>query len=142
MSSLTTCQALIILAYREFGLGTVSWPPTSWQVLIAVPKGSFEQASLFIGESFPWESFFLSYCSCQVRYCHKNGELRIRYLKDYSQLLLQAQDLGLHRAADRWQRFGRDIFSEEQKRERKHVWWACNIEEKCVYGIPSPDSTY
>ncbi|KAH8120062.1 fungal-specific transcription factor domain-containing protein [Phellopilus nigrolimitatus] len=78
-SSLPTCQALVILAYREFGLG------------------SLEQCFLYLG-------------------------LAIR----------MAQDLGLHRAADRWQRFGVDIFSPDQKQERKHVWWSCVIADKYI----------
>ncbi|KAL5534107.1 hypothetical protein ACEPAG_568 [Sanghuangporus baumii] len=86
-SSLITCQALVILAYREFGLG------------------SFEQSSGFM-----------------------------------SMAINMAQDLGLHRAADRWQRFGIDIFSPNQKQERKHVWWSCAIAEKyiaCALGKPT-----
>ncbi|KAL5518809.1 hypothetical protein ACEPAH_492 [Sanghuangporus vaninii] len=86
-SSLITCQALVILAYREFGLG------------------SFEQSSGFM-----------------------------------SMAINMAQDLGLHRAADRWQRSGIDIFSPNQKQERKHVWWSCAIAEKyiaCALGKPT-----
>ncbi|TDL28079.1 hypothetical protein BD410DRAFT_894187 [Rickenella mellea] len=76
-SSIPTCQALIILAYRESGVG------------------SLEQGWLFLG-------------------------MAVR----------MAQDLGLHRAADRWQRMGVDVFSPEQKQERKQVWWTCNIVDK------------
>ncbi|OCB85639.1 WD40 repeat-like protein [Sanghuangporus baumii] len=86
-SSIITCQALVILAYREFGLG------------------SFEQSSGFM-----------------------------------SMAINMAQDLGLHRAADRWQRSGIDIFSPNQKQERKHVWWSCAIAEKyiaCALGKPT-----
>ncbi|KAI5121297.1 hypothetical protein M0805_003766 [Coniferiporia weirii] len=85
-SSLSTCQALVILAYREFGLG------------------SLEQSYIYMG-------------------------MAIR----------TAQDLGLHRAADQWQRFGVDIFSPAQKQERKHVWWSCAIADKyisCSMGRP------
>ncbi|PAV22046.1 hypothetical protein PNOK_0200300 [Pyrrhoderma noxium] len=85
-TSITTCQSLILLAYREFGVG------------------SFEHGSFFIG-------------------------MAIR----------MAQDLGLHRSADKWQRFGTDLLSQEQKLERKRVWWSCCIVEKyiaCSLGCP------
>ena len=43
---------------------------------------------------------------------------------------LQAQDLGLHRAADHWQRNGVDLFDIAQKEERKQIWWSCVIVDK------------
>ncbi|TDL26205.1 hypothetical protein BD410DRAFT_836854 [Rickenella mellea] len=76
-SSISTCQALLILAYRAGGVG------------------SLEQSWMFLG-------------------------MAIR----------MAQDLGLHRAADQWQRMGVDIFTPSQKQERKQVWWACIIVDK------------
>ncbi|EJD03824.1 uncharacterized protein FOMMEDRAFT_19176, partial [Fomitiporia mediterranea MF3/22] len=86
-ASLLSCQALVILAYRELGLG------------------SFEHSSSFM-----------------------------------SMAIHMAQELGLHRSAERWQRFGVDIFSSDQKQERKHVWWSCAIAEKylsCALGKPA-----
>lgn len=49
MSSLTTCQALIILAYREFGLGLYLISFICLGLMPSLRQGSFEQASLFIG---------------------------------------------------------------------------------------------
>jgi hypothetical protein len=41
-----------------------------------------------------------------------------------------AQDLGLNRAADNWQFYGRKMFSLEENQVRKHIWWGCCIADK------------
>lgn len=76
-SRATTCQALLLLGHREFGIG------------------SMEQGWLYIG-------------------------MAIR----------MAQDLGLNRAADNWQFYGRKMFSLEENQVRKHIWWGCCIADK------------
>ncbi|TDL17280.1 hypothetical protein BD410DRAFT_730171 [Rickenella mellea] len=81
-SCISTCQVLLILAYREGGIG------------------STEQGWLFLGMSL--------------------------------------RPLGLHRAADGWQQNGRDLFTPAQKQERKQVWCACSIVDKCVLSADVP----
>ncbi|EGN91754.1 hypothetical protein SERLA73DRAFT_80157 [Serpula lacrymans var. lacrymans S7.3] len=78
-SRASTCQALLLLGHREFGIG------------------SMEQGWLYIG-------------------------MAIR----------MAQDLGLNRAADKWQLNGSDLFSYEEKQIRKQIWWACCVADKSV----------
>ncbi|KAH7923243.1 hypothetical protein BV22DRAFT_1093249 [Leucogyrophana mollusca] len=76
-SRASTCQALLLLGHREFGIG------------------SMEQGWLYIG-------------------------MAIR----------MAQDLGLNRAADRWQFNGAPMFSAEENQARKQIWWACCVADK------------
>ncbi|KAH7910437.1 fungal-specific transcription factor domain-containing protein [Hygrophoropsis aurantiaca] len=81
-SRASTCQALLLLGHREFGIG------------------SMEQGWLYIG-------------------------MAIR----------MAQDLGLNRAADKWQFNGAPMFSPEENQVRKQIWWACCVADKytCIY---------
>ncbi|TFK46073.1 hypothetical protein OE88DRAFT_1668214 [Heliocybe sulcata] len=78
-SRLSTCQALLLLGIREFGIGSV------------------EHGWLYIGMA-----------------SH------------------MAQDLGLHRQLDRWQHQGKELFTEEDTKIRRQVWWCCNIADKYV----------
>ncbi|KIJ57338.1 hypothetical protein M422DRAFT_23378 [Sphaerobolus stellatus SS14] len=75
----STCQALLLLAYREFGLGAIS------------------QAWIYMGMA-----------------------------------MRMATDLGMHRAADRWQRSGRILFTESEKSSRKRIWHACVILDRIM----------
>jgi hypothetical protein len=36
-----------------------------------------------------------------------------------------AQDLGLHRSADHWQRDGVNVFDSRERNIRKRVWYGC-----------------
>jgi hypothetical protein len=75
-----TVQALLLLAYREIGIGAMA------------------QAWLYVG-------------------------MAVR----------MAQDLGMHKSAERWQlRVGRRIFSEKEMQTRKRIWWACVIMDRYV----------
>jgi hypothetical protein len=40
-------------------------------------------------------------------------------------VLFQAEDLGLNRAADQWKYDGHDLFTPDEKQLRKQVWWGC-----------------
>ncbi|KAF8512680.1 fungal-specific transcription factor domain-containing protein [Hysterangium stoloniferum] len=75
----STCQALLLLSYREVGIGAMA------------------QAWLYVG-------------------------MAVR----------MAQDLGLHRSADRWSRTGSELFSEEERQVRKRIWFSCVIMDKYV----------
>ncbi|KAF8578646.1 hypothetical protein K439DRAFT_1638648 [Ramaria rubella] len=75
----STSQALILLAYREFGIGAIS------------------QAWIYMG-------------------------MAIR----------MATDLGMHRAADRWERPGRVLFTEAEKSSRKRLWHCCVILDRIM----------
>ncbi|TDL20640.1 hypothetical protein BD410DRAFT_362130 [Rickenella mellea] len=79
-SSMTsTCQALLLMAYREIGIGAMA---QSWL-----------------------------YAGMAVR---------------------MAQDLGLHRSSDRWQRVGGLLFSDREQQVRKRIWYACVIMDKYI----------
>jgi len=43
-----------------------------------------------------------------------------------------ATDLGMHRAADNWQRSGRILFSDSEKSSRKRIWHACVILDRIM----------
>ncbi|KAF8470363.1 fungal-specific transcription factor domain-containing protein [Gautieria morchelliformis] len=75
----STCQALLLLSYREIGIGAMA------------------QAWLYVG-------------------------MAVR----------MAQDLGLHRSADRWQRTGSELFSATERQVRKRIWFSCVIMDKYV----------
>ena len=47
--------------------------------------------------------------------------------------VVKATDLGMHRAADRWQRSGRILFTEAEKSSRKRLWYCCIILDR--FGI-------
>lgn len=36
-----------------------------------------------------------------------------------------AQDLGIHRSADTWERNGKSIYTDAQKRLRRRLWYSC-----------------
>ncbi|KIL66147.1 hypothetical protein M378DRAFT_75687 [Amanita muscaria Koide BX008] len=77
----TTCQALLLLGYREIGIGAMA------------------QAWTYIG-------------------------MAIR----------MAQDLGMHRCADKWDRvdLGGKLFGDWELNERKRIWYGCVIMDKYV----------
>ncbi|KAF8585649.1 hypothetical protein K439DRAFT_1409792 [Ramaria rubella] len=75
----STCQALLLLSYREIGIGAMA------------------QAWLYVG-------------------------MAVR----------MAQDLGMHRSADKWQRTGAELFSETERQVRKRIWFSCVIMDKYV----------
>lgn len=75
----STCQALLLMGYREVGIGAMA------------------QAWLYIG-------------------------MAIR----------MAQDLGLHKRADRWTRDGSLLFSKIELQERRRIWAACIVMDKYV----------
>ncbi|EIN14455.1 hypothetical protein PUNSTDRAFT_49242 [Punctularia strigosozonata HHB-11173 SS5] len=75
-----TVQALLLLGYREIGIGAMA------------------QAWLYIG-------------------------MAVR----------MAQDLGMHKTAERWQfKVGRRMFGEQEMQTRKRIWWACVIMDRYV----------
>ncbi|KAF8909626.1 fungal-specific transcription factor domain-containing protein [Gymnopilus junonius] len=77
----STCQALLLMGYREIGIGAMA------------------QAWTYIG-------------------------MAIR----------MAQDLGMHRSADGWERVGLGgrLFGESELNERKRIWYGCVIMDKYV----------
>ncbi|PPQ69684.1 hypothetical protein CVT25_012922 [Psilocybe cyanescens] len=77
----STCQALLLMGYREIGIGAMA------------------QAWTYIGMS-----------------------------------IRMAQDLGMHRSADGWERVGLGgrLFSEWELNERKRIWFGCVIMDKYV----------
>ncbi|KAI0267274.1 fungal-specific transcription factor domain-containing protein [Gloeopeniophorella convolvens] len=74
-----TCQALLLMGYREIGIGAMA------------------QAWLYVG-------------------------MAIR----------MAQDLGIHKSADRWMHGGTSLFSPIELQERRRIWYACVIMDKYV----------
>jgi hypothetical protein len=77
----STCQSLLLMGYREIGIGAMA------------------QAWTYIG-------------------------MAIR----------MAQDLGMHRSADGWERVGLGgrLFNESELNERKRIWFGCVIMDKYV----------
>ena len=73
----STCQALLLMAYREVGIGAMA------------------QAWLYVG-------------------------MAVR----------MAQDLGLHKSADKWTSIGRALFSPTELQERRRIWYGCVIMDK------------
>ncbi|KAI0756844.1 fungal-specific transcription factor domain-containing protein [Daedaleopsis nitida] len=79
----STCQALLLLAIREFGMG-------------AMDKGWLYSASSLEGMA-----------------------------------LRMAVDLGMNRNADNWTTDGKQpVFTDVEKRVRKHIWWSCCTSDK------------
>lgn len=78
----STCQALLLLGYREVGIGAMA------------------QAWLYVG-------------------------MAVR----------MAQDLGLHKSAEKWTTVGRALFSRAELQERRRIWYGCVIMDKyvCTY---------
>ena len=75
----STCQALLLLGYREVGIGAMA------------------QAWIYIG-------------------------MAVR----------MAQDLGLHKNADKWSNVGRTLFSETELQERRRIWYGCVVMDKYI----------
>ena len=77
----STCQSLLLMGYREIGIGAMA------------------QAWTYVG-------------------------MAIR----------MAQDLGMHRSADGWERagLGGRLFNESELNERKRIWFGCVIMDKYV----------
>ncbi|KLO15521.1 hypothetical protein SCHPADRAFT_259949 [Schizopora paradoxa] len=75
----STCQALLLMGYREIGIGAMA---QSW---------------LYIG-------------------------MAVR----------MAQDLGMHRSSDRWQRMDGPLFNYRQQQVRKRIWYTCVVLDKYV----------
>ncbi|KAH9915218.1 fungal-specific transcription factor domain-containing protein [Fomitopsis serialis] len=73
----STCQALLLMAYREVGIGAMA------------------QAWLYVG-------------------------MAVR----------MAQDLGLHKSADKWTSIGRNLFSANELQERRCIWYGCVVMDK------------
>lgn len=78
----STCQALLLMAYREVGIGAMA------------------QAWLYVG-------------------------MAVR----------MAQDLGLHKSADKWTSIGRALFTANELQERRRIWYGCVVMDKyvCTY---------
>ncbi|EKM56762.1 uncharacterized protein PHACADRAFT_254069 [Phanerochaete carnosa HHB-10118-sp] len=75
----TTCQALLLLGYREVGIGAMA------------------QAWVYIG-------------------------MAVR----------MAQDLGLHKNADKWSNVGKVLFTDTQLQERRRIWYGCVVLDKYI----------
>ncbi|KAI0321497.1 fungal-specific transcription factor domain-containing protein, partial [Amylostereum chailletii] len=75
----STCQALLLMGYREIGIGAMA------------------QAWIYVG-------------------------MAVR----------MAQDLGIHKSADRWMHVGSLLFSRAELQERRRIWSACVIMDKYV----------
>lgn len=75
----STCQALLLLGYREVGIGAMA------------------QAWLYIG-------------------------MAVR----------MAQDLGLHKNADKWSNVGKVLFTNDELQERRRIWYGCVMMDKFV----------
>lgn len=74
-----TCQALLLMGYREVGIGAMA------------------QAWLYVG-------------------------MAVR----------MAQDLGLHKNADKWVNVGKTLFTPEELQERRRIWYGCVVMDKYV----------
>ncbi|KAI0365000.1 hypothetical protein BV20DRAFT_1103242 [Pilatotrama ljubarskyi] len=75
----STCQALLLLGFREVGIGAMA------------------QAWIYIG-------------------------MAVR----------MAQDLGLHKSAEKWTSVGRNLFSKAELQERRRIWYGCIVMDKYV----------
>ncbi|CCM05389.1 uncharacterized protein FIBRA_07605 [Fibroporia radiculosa] len=75
----STCQALLLMGYREVGIGAMA------------------QAWLYIG-------------------------MAVR----------MAQDLGLHKSAEKWSSVGRTLFNGTELQERRRIWYGCVVMDKYV----------
>lgn len=73
----STCQALLLMGYREVGIGAMA------------------QAWLYVG-------------------------MAVR----------MAQDLGLHKSAEKWSSIGKNLFTHVELQERRRIWYGCIIMDK------------
>jgi len=74
-----TCQALLLLGYREVGIGAMA------------------QAWIYVRMA-----------------------------------VAMAQDLGMHKTAEKWKRTGGNMFSRAELQERRRIWYACVVMDKYV----------
>ena len=74
-----TCQALLLLGYREVGIGAMA------------------QAWIYVRMA-----------------------------------ITMAQDLGMHKTAEKWKRTGGSMFSRPELQERRRIWYACVVMDKYV----------
>jgi len=74
-----TCQALLLLGYREVGIGAMA------------------QAWMYVRMA-----------------------------------VAMAQDLGMHKTAEKWRRTGENMFTEAELQERRRIWYACIVMDKYV----------
>ena len=74
-----TCQAFLLLGYREVGIGAMA------------------QAWIYVRMA-----------------------------------VAMAQDLGMHKTAEKWKRAGGSIFTRAELQERRRVWYACVVMDKYV----------
>ena len=75
----STCQSLLLLGFREIGIGAMA------------------QAWLYIG-------------------------MAVR----------MAQDLGLHKNADKWSGVGKVLFTDAELQERRRIWYGCVVMDKYI----------
>jgi len=74
-----TCQALLLLGYREVGIGAMA------------------QAWIYVRMA-----------------------------------ITMAQDLGMHKTAEKWRRTGENMFTRAELQERRRIWYACVVMDKYV----------
>ena len=74
-----TCQALLLLGYREVGIGAMA------------------QAWIYVRMA-----------------------------------VAMAQDLGMHKTAEKWKRTGGNMFTRAELQERRRIWYACVVMDKYV----------
>ena len=74
-----TCQALLLLGYREVGIGAMA------------------QAWIYVRMA-----------------------------------ITMAQDLGMHKSAEKWRRTGGNMFTRAELQERRRIWYACVVMDKYV----------
>ena len=120
----STCQALLLLSYREIGIGAMA------QAWLYVGMAVRMVGAVLIN-CVPF-SHLVVICICLLYYlfsvCANLSRFYFFSLCD----LIQAQDLGMHRSADRWQRTGSELFSEMELQVRKRIWFSCVVMDKYV----------
>lgn len=99
----STCQALLLMGYREIGIGAMA---QSW---------------LYVGMAVR-----------MVRLSIWKKKKKKNFLHVLTRTLLQAQDLGMHRQSDRWHRVDGPIFNPVEQQVRKRIWYACVVMDKYV----------
>lgn len=105
----STCQALLLMGYREIGIGSMasSWLYIGMAVrMVSFTPSSFDFSPSGVGLSFEWN--------------------RLTYA------FLQAQDLGMHRNSDHWTYGDGPLFTPVEREVRKRIWYACVIMDKYV----------
>jgi hypothetical protein len=74
-----TCQALLLLCYREVGIGAMAQAWTYMRLAVSM-----------------------------------------------------AQDLGMHKTAEKWRRTGNNMFTKAALQERRRIWYACTVMDKYI----------